>query len=113
MIRPKIISFICVIGFITVIFSFPQVFSPLIKKLGMFTPALYGAIIAFQFISYVGLWHLKQWGARLFVLSGFARIFFNVLFFDSLGFGFFLFLVVLVFSIVYILKYYRQMNPNF
>jgi uncharacterized membrane protein (DUF2068 family) len=111
--RPKIITFICIIGFVTVVFSFPQVFSPIIKKLGMLAPALYGSIIALQFISYVGLWHLKQWGARMFIISAFSRIYFNLIFFHSFGFGFYLFLLVLIFSTVFILRYYKQMNPNF
>jgi hypothetical protein len=111
--RPKIISFICILGFISVVLSFPQVFSPSVKKIGMFAPALFGSVIAFQFISFVGLWYFKQWGARFFVISVFLRLYFHLLFFISPGFGFYFALFLLLFSLVFILKYFRQMNPNF
>jgi len=112
MIRPKIISFICIIGFILVIFSFPQVFSPSIKKVGMFAPAVYGAIIAFQFISFVGLWHFKQWGAIGFLIVFFGKIYFNI-YINDIGVLFYTYVAISVFSFIFILKHFKQMSPNF
>ncbi|MBK6521571.1 MAG: hypothetical protein IPI93_08520 [Sphingobacteriaceae bacterium] len=110
--RPKVISIICIIGFILVLISFPQVFSPGIKKIGMFTPAIYGAIIAFQFISFVGLWHFKQWGALGFAIVFFCKIYFNILI-NETGVMFYIYIGISLFSLIYILKYFRQMSPNF
>jgi hypothetical protein len=110
--RPKIISVICIIGFILVLISFPQVFSPSIKKIGMFTPAIYGAIIAFQFISFVGLWHFKQWGALGFVMVFFCKIYFNI-FINETGVMFYTYIAISLFSLIFVLKHFRQMSPNF
>ena len=112
MIRPKIITFICVLGFILVLFSFPQVFSPSIKKIGMFAPAVYGAIIAFQFISFVGLWHFKRWGALLFIMVFFGKLYFNILI-DDTGFLFYSYIAISLTSLFFILNYFKRMNPDF
>ena len=65
--RPKIISIICIIGFLWIVFTFPGMFSPATKKLGDWVPAVYGLIIALSFISYIGVWHMKRWGAELYI----------------------------------------------
>lgn len=66
--RPKIITWGCIIGFIIVILSLPQVFSPDTRRLGDFYPALFALIISLRFISLVGVWHMKRWGAELFLI---------------------------------------------
>ena len=71
--RPLILSIICVIGFLWVVITFPGVFSPSIKKLGVFMPAIYGLIVAATFISFIGVWHLKRWGMELYAISFFVR----------------------------------------
>lgn len=71
--RPKLITTICVLGFIWIVFSFPAVFSPSVKKLGDWYPALFGLIVAFSFISYIGVWHMKRWGVSLFILTFFIK----------------------------------------
>lgn len=32
-------------------------------------PALSGGIVAVEFISAVGIWYMKRWGVRLYILS--------------------------------------------
>lgn len=112
MTRPKIITFICVLGFILVLFSFPQVFSPSIKKIGMLIPAVYGSIIAFQFISFVGLWHFKQWGALGFIIVFFSKLYFNILINDT-GVLFYAYITISLTSLFFIIKYFKRMSPNF
>lgn len=109
--RPGIITTFCVIGYIFIVFTFPQVFSPSIKKLGVYMPAVYGVLVAANFISYVGIWYFKQWGVQLFLISFFAKM----LFYISTGqFGFFFYLntLISVVFIVILLRFYTRMNPN-
>jgi hypothetical protein len=109
--RPRIISIICITGYLAVLFTFPQVFSPLIKKLGMFMPALYGLLVATYFIACVGIWYFKQWGVQLYLLSFFARTLFYLMT-GQTGFGFYFGILVSVTFIIVLLKYYPRMNPN-
>jgi len=68
--RPIFVTLICIAGFIGVVLSFPSIFSPFIKKMGDFYPALFGCIIAGNFISIVGVWNMKRWGVHLYLASG-------------------------------------------
>src|SRR3954468_12266987 len=98
--RPKIISFICIIGYISVVFTFPQVFSPQIKKLGVLMPAVYGILVSSNFIACVGLWFFKQWGVQLYLVSVFAKTLFYLLA-NQLGFGFYFTIATsIIFSII-------------
>lgn len=72
--RPKIISVISIAGFVLVILSMPQMFSPETRKLGNFMPALFGLLISLRFIAYVGLWHMKRWGVELFMITLAAQV---------------------------------------
>src|SRR4051812_11873167 len=107
--RPKILTILCVLGYLSVVFTFPQVFSPPIKKLGLFVPALYGVLVSAGFIACVGIWYLKRWGAELFVMSFFAKTLFFMMT-DQMGFSFYLGLVFSVFFIVSLLRFYKQMS---
>jgi hypothetical protein len=94
-----------------VLFTFPQVFSPTIKKLGIFIPAFYGILVSAQFIACVGMWYMKQWGVNLYLLSFFAK----TLFFITTGqtgpvFYFSAFLNALFICLM--LRYYPRMDPN-
>lgn len=109
--RPKIISLICIIGYITVVFTFLQVFSPAIKKLGVFMPAIYGVLVAGNFISCVGIWYLKQWGVRLYILAFFARIVFFLLIHQLSG-GFYFGCAISALSIIILLRFYPKMSQN-
>lgn len=72
--RPKVITVICVMGFILVIGSLGTVFSPTIRKLGDFYPAMFALLVSARFIAFVGIWHMKQWGVELFMVTLVAQI---------------------------------------
>ena len=110
--RPKIISLICIIGYITTLFTFPQVFSPVIKKLGVLMPAVYGILVACNFISCVGVWYFKRWGVQLYILSSFARVIFFLLTAKELAFSFYFGSVIYALSIIFLLRYFPKMSPN-
>lgn len=109
--RPKIITIICILGFISIVFTFPAVFSPSIKKIGDFVPALYGFIVACSFISYIGLWHMKQWGVQLFLFIFFVKTLFFILIKD-LGPGTITGIIFSVFFTIVFLRFYRKMDVN-
>lgn len=67
--RPVIVSVICVISFAATVLSFPSIFSPFVKKQGVFFPALSGLVIAFEFIAVVGVWYMKKWGVQIYVIN--------------------------------------------
>jgi hypothetical protein len=109
--RPRIITFICIIGYLSVVFTFPQVFSPAIKKLGVLMPAIYGILVAAFFIACVGIWYFKQWGVQLYLTVFFAKVLFN-LYINESGPGFAInTALTLVFSLI-LLRFYRRMSPN-
>jgi hypothetical protein len=109
--RPKAISLICVIGFLWVTLSFPAVFSPSVKKLGDFVPALYGLLVAGSFIAYIGLWHMKQWGVLLFMSVFFVKTLFLVLI-NDLGGGTILGIFLSVMFIGILIRYFPKMDVN-
>jgi hypothetical protein len=109
--RPGIITFICIIGYLTVLVTFPQVFSPGVKKLGLFVPAIYGILVAAHFISCVGLWFYKQWGLQLYVLTFFAKTLFYLLTAQT-GIGFYVHLSLSLVFIVILLRFYPKMSAN-
>src|ERR1700722_17840813 len=115
--RPVIISIMCIIGWVMVLFSFIYAFSPTVKKIGDFYPALYSFVICLQFISCVGIWYMKKWGAHLFVLSlsGKETLLYLMNDFSNTGIGFIfsmLFLVLSLIIIIALLFYYRRMDVN-
>lgn len=64
--RPVLVSIVCIIGFVWVLFTFPGVLSPDVKRAGTFYPPLLGLAICLKFISFVGVWYTKRWGIHLF-----------------------------------------------
>jgi len=109
--RPVIITIVCIIGYLAVLITFPQVFSPPVKKLGMFVPALFGVLVSAQFIACVGIWYYKQWGVQLYLLVFFAKTLFFLLT-EQTGFSFYFGAAISLISIVLLLKHYPKMNPN-
>ncbi len=74
-------------------------------------PALFGVLVAANFIACVGIWYYKQWGVQLYLLSFFAKILFN-LSIDDLGFGFYFNLTLTVLFIFALLRFYPKMDRN-
>jgi len=106
--RPALITVVCILGFTWIVFSFPGVFAPSLKKLGDWYPALFGILVATSFISYIGLWHMKRWGVQLFLISFFVKETLLVLINDVSYAGLFL----SVFFICSILPFYKRMDVN-
>lgn len=107
--RPVLLSIICVIGFIfPVLFSMGMMFSPETRRMGDFFPALFGLLVAARFISYVGIWYMKRWGADLLMITFGASVVKSVLMDDvspiSIGYHI-LVIIVLAF-------HYRKMDRN-
>lgn len=67
--RPTVLTVICIISFVAEVLGFPTIFSPFIKKQGDFFPAFTGLLIAFEFISIVGVWYMKKWGVRIYLIT--------------------------------------------
>ena len=67
--RPTILTVICIISFAYAVLGFPTIFSPYIKKQGDFFPAFTGILISLEFISVVGVWYMKKWGVRIYILT--------------------------------------------
>ena|ERR1700722_16411480 len=109
--RPVTVSIISIKGWIVVILNFLIAFSPSIKKISEFYPALYSLTMCLQFISLVGIWYMKQWGAELFVVSFFTKDILSVIMDDYSTIAIYSF----VWSILVILRllfYYRSMDKN-
>ncbi len=109
--RPLILSIICVIGFLWVVVTFPGVFSPSVKKLGVFMPAVYGLIVAATFISFIGVWHLKRWGMELYALSFFSKVLFFILT-KSFEMTSYVGIAFSAWFMITYLFYYRKMDVN-
>lgn len=103
--RHIILTIICIIGILWSLGSFVFVFSPTIKKISDWAPAIYGIIVALQFISFIGIWYMKRWGVMVCISAFFAKIIFSVVVNDigyvSIG-------LAIAFTIVF-LVFYRGM----
>src|ERR1700741_1877263 len=107
--RPKILSFICVLGFLWIVFTFPGMFSPDTKKMGDWVPAVYGFIIALSFISFIGVWNMKRWGVEMYIAVFFAKqVFF--LFTDQIGISSIIGAVFSIWFIITFLFFYKRMS---
>lgn len=106
--RPVLISIVCILGFIWIVFSFPSVFAPSLKKMGDWYPALFGILVAISFISYIGLWHMKRWGVQLFLISFFIKeallFLINDVSIPGIAFS--------IFFILSMLPFYKRMDVN-
>ena len=109
--RPFVITLICILGYLSVIFTFPQIFSPSVKKLGLYVPALFGIIVAAQFIACVGLWYFKRWGAELYLIAFFVKVTFHLLT-DTAGFGLVFSGVLNLVFLFFLLRHYPRMSAN-
>ena len=85
--RPKIISILGVIGFIFSAGQIIAISAPDIRAVASWYPILYGSIISLRFISIVGVWHMKKWGAELFAYITLFKIIVQTLVDDFGMFG--------------------------
>lgn len=106
--RPKLITVVCIIGFIWIVISFPGAFAPSVKKLGDFYPALFGLFVALNFIAFIGVWHMKKWGVNLFALTFFAKEIVLILLDDFNYIG----IAVFLFFLISMMFHYNKMDKN-
>jgi hypothetical protein len=109
--RPKSISIITVTAIVLVLLAFPMLFTPSIKRMGDFVPMVLGIIITLQFVSLIGIWHMKQWGVQLFIIMFCVRVI-TFMFLDLYTFRFFFNILYSVIFIIFFLIYYRKMDTN-
>jgi hypothetical protein len=109
--RPKSISIITVTAIVLVLLAFPMLFTPSIKRMGDFVPMILGIIITLQFISLIGIWHMKQWGVQLFIIMFCIRII-TFMFLDIYSYRLFFNILYSVIFIIFFLIHYRKMDTN-
>ena len=106
--RPVILTIICITGIMWSLLDFIFIFSPFIKKISDWAPAIYGIIVAVQFISFVGIWHMKRWGVVLYISAFFTKMIFSI-FVDDVNY------IEIVLSIaftVFFLIFYKRMDEE-
>lgn len=109
--RPRTISVISVIAIILILLSFPMLFMPSVKHLGDFVPMVLGIIITLQFVSVIGIWHMKRWGVVLFIIMFSLRVL-TFMYLDMLGFRFYFNIFYSLIFIAIFLRYVRRMDTN-
>ena len=106
--RPKAISILCVIGFIFSTGQIIAISAPAIRDVASWYPIVYGLIISFRFISLVGVWHMKKWGAELFAYVTLFKIMVQVAVGDLGFFGGVDAVFSVIFAIVFLCFYKRM-----
>lgn len=109
--RPKSISIVSVIAIVLVLLAFPMLFMPSIKRMGDFIPMILGIIITLQFVSLIGIWHMKRWGVQLFIIMFCVRII-TFMFLDMYTFNFYFNIFYSVIFIIFFIIHYRKMDEN-
>lgn len=102
--RPVILTIICIVGILWSLMNFIYVFSPFIKKISDWAPAIYGIIVALQFISFIGIWHMKRWGVMLCISAFLSKFIFSILVDDINYIGIGLAAVFAVFFLIFYTK---------
>lgn len=106
--RPALLTVVCILGFIWIVFSFIGVFNPALKKMGDWYPAFFGLIVAGTFMSYIGVWHMKRWGVQLFAICFSVKTAALILMEDLSYVG----LVFSLFFISSMVPFYKRMDNN-
>src|SRR4051812_341875 len=109
--RPIITSIFCVIGFIICAGQIVAISAPSIRNVAIWYPVIYGMIVSLRFISLVGVWHWKKWGAELFTYSTLIKITTQILVNDLSTMGKVDAFLSVLFSITFMV-YYRRMSRN-
>jgi hypothetical protein len=106
--RAKILSVVCVMGYLWALVGLAVIISPTIKKFGTWYPALFGILVSLKFISYVGVWHMKKWGVELMLLAYSLEVClaFTLDFIAPVN------IVIGILSLAAVLPYYRRMSQN-
>lgn len=110
-VRPKIITITSVIAIILILLSFPMLFMPSIKRMGDFIPMILGIIITMQFVSMIGIWHMKRWGVQWFITLFFVRVI-TFMLLDMFSFRFYFHIFYSVLFMILFLWHYKKMDIN-
>jgi hypothetical protein len=106
--RPVLVSIVCIIGFVWVLFTFPGVLAPDVKRAGAIYPPLLGLTICLKFIAFVGIWYTKRWGIHLFTYVMIAQSLLLFLLNDLSFAG----ITVAVIMLIILFPYYRKFDIN-
>ena len=106
--RPVVLTVISIIGILWSLVNFIFVFSPFIKKISDWAPAVYGIIVAVQFIAFIGSWHMKRWGVLLFFSAFFAKLIFSIMVNDISYVGIGLSVIITIFFLIF----YNRMDEE-
>ena len=109
--RPGLITVTCILGFIWMVLVLPGMFSPAVKKMGSYIPMVYGLILCLNFISLIGVWHMKRWGVELFSLTFFVKLSFFILT-NQVDFSVYSGIFFSVMFMIVFLIYYAKMDQN-
>ena len=109
--RPKSISIVTVMAIVLVLLAFPMLFMPSIKRMGDFIPMILGIIITLQFVSLIGIWHMKQWGVQLFIVMFSIRVI-TFMYLDMYTFRFYFNIFYSALFFIFFLIHYRKMDSN-
>ncbi len=109
--RPKSISILSIIAIILVLLAFPMLFTPSIKRMGDFIPMILGIIITFQFVSLIGIWHMKKWGVMLFIIMFTIRVI-TFMYLDLFTFRFYFNIFYSLLFIIFFMIHYSKMDSN-
>jgi hypothetical protein len=74
-------------------------------------PAIYGILVAANFIACVGIWHFKQWGVQVYLISTFGKVLFYLLI-NQLDTSFYVGSVLSLFFSLILIRHYPKMSPN-
>ena len=109
--RPTILTVTCILAILRFLVLFAMIASPDIKRLGGMYPAIFGVITAAQFISIVGIWHMKKWGVHWFTTCFFVKLFVLVTI-DDLGGWTIVGGVSSALYLVAFMSFYKDMDEN-
>lgn len=106
--RPVALTVICIMGILWSLGNFISVFSPFIKKISDWAPAIYGIMVAVQFISFIGIWNMKRWGVLLYIAAFFSKLIFSIFVDDVSYVG----IVLGITFTVFFLVFYKRMDEE-
>lgn len=106
--RPWLVTIFCIVNGLWAIKLLPSIANPALKQYGDYFPPLYGIIVAFIFISVIGIWHMRRWGVNMYIVSFFMKQLFLMFIDDISNTG----IVVSAASIIVFLIYYKQMSKE-
>ncbi len=79
--------------------------------MGDWFPALFGLIVACNFISYIGVWHMKKWGVQLHITTFFIKQI-TIALVDDFGISAYIGILFSAFFITGMMIFYRRMDDN-